>query len=184
MIFKRLVMIKISQSNTLTGKIPNKEDLKEEITASLMLVYTAEQQWLAILPILQLAIGCEDFLKTLQKFQKDGAVHLRRLEDIVEIMEAKITPAEHRDFEVLIDECYDIIDITPRNTFIRDAGLIVGVQQVQQYQITAYISLLAQAKVYGKEKIINLIKIILNHKQEEEEILTMTGTNQMLEEIN
>lgn len=150
---------------------------------SLKQVYSAEQQWFTVLPILQLAVSCEDLVETLQKLQKDGKDHIHRLESIFEALGVEVEQADNKDTEVLIEECYDIIDITPRGSFIRDAGLIVGMQQVQQYQITAYTSLLAQSLEYGEQKVINLLKIILYNKQQEEGLLAMSGTSNMLDEI-
>lgn len=150
---------------------------------SLKQVYSAEQQWHTVLPILQLAVGCEDLVETLEKLQKDGKDHIHRLESIFEALGVEVEQADNKDTEVLIEECYDIIDITPRGSFIRDAGLIVGMQQVQQYQITAYTSLLAQSLECGEQKVINLLKIILYNKQQEEGLLAIAGTSNMLDEI-
>lgn len=139
-------MVNVIQSNDSKEKTLSKEDLRSKsLIESVQLVYDAERQWLTVLPILQLAVGNEDLLELLGKFQKDSKDHLHRLESCFESLGAGALSAENKDMEVLIEECYDIIDVTPRLSFIRDAGLIVGMQQAQQYQITAYTSLLAQA---------------------------------------
>ncbi|WP_113662452.1 YciE/YciF ferroxidase family protein [Pedobacter nanyangensis] len=177
-------MVNVIQSNTSKEKTLNKEDLRgKSLIESLQLVYHAERQWLTVLPILQLAVGNEDLLELLDKFQKDGKEHLHRLESCFEALRVNVFAAENQDMEVLIEECYDIIDVTPRLSFIRDAGLIVGMQQVQQYQVTAYTSLLAQAMELGQQKVVNLLKIIIHHKQQEEEQLAMADTGTMLDEI-
>ncbi|MGV3546385.1 MAG: DUF892 family protein, partial [Pedobacter sp.] len=121
--------------------------------------------------------------ETLDKFQKEGKEHIHRLESIFSAINVPVEEAANKDVEVLIDECYDIIDVTPRNSFIRDAGLIVGMQQIQQYQVMAYTSLLAQSLEWDAEKIVNLIRVIIHNKQHEEEQLAMAGTSQMLDEI-
>jgi ferritin-like metal-binding protein YciE len=177
-------MVNTAQSNASPKKpSPNTTLQRKAMMDGLQLVYGAEHQWLTILPILQLAVGCEDFVETLLRFQKDGKDHLHRLESIFETLSIPASHTENKDIEVLIDECYDIIDVTPRNTFIRDAGLIVGMQQVQQYQLASYTSLLAKALDYGDEKVVNLLKIIIHNKQEEEEQLAMAGTSNLLDEI-
>ncbi|RYG13440.1 MAG: DUF892 family protein [Chitinophagaceae bacterium] len=177
-------MVNTVQSNSSKEKTLNNGDFKiKSLSESLYLVYNAETQWLTVLPILQLAVGCEDLFETLQKFQKDGTEHIDRLESIFESLGNEIAGSENKDVEVLIDECYDIIDVTPRNSFIRDAGLIVGMQQIQQYLVTAYTSLLAQALDCNAQKVVNLLRVIIHHKQLEEEQLAMAGTSQMLDEI-
>lgn len=177
-------MVNVIQSNDSKEKTLSKEDLRSKsLIESVQLVYDAERQWLTVLPILQLAVGNEDLLELLGKFQKDSKDHLHRLESCFESLGAGALSAENKDMEVLIEECYDIIDVTPRLSFIRDAGLIVGMQQAQQYQITAYTSLLAQALELNKQKVINLLKIIIHHKQQEEEQLAMADTGTMLDEI-
>ncbi|WAC40169.1 DUF892 family protein [Pedobacter sp. SL55] len=150
---------------------------------NLQQAYNAEKQWLALLPILRLAIGCEDLLAMLNKFEKEGKAHVQRLEIIFSILGASKVEQSNKDIEVLVEECYDIIDVTPRNSFIRDAGLIVGLQQLQQYQITTYTSLLAQALLYDKQKIVNLLRVIIYNKHQEEEQLAMAGASQMLDKI-
>lgn len=172
------------QSNTSNEKTLSKGDFSgKSLIDSLKQVYCAEKQWLAVLPILQLAMGCEDLFETLDKFQKEGKEHIHRLESIFKTINVPVEEVANKDVEVLIDECYDIIDVTPRNSFIRDAGLIVGMQQIQQYQITAYTSLLAQALECDAQKVVNLIRVIIHNKQQEEEQLAMAGTSQMLDEI-
>ena len=177
-------MVGTIKSNALEEKTLNKGDFKiKSLVDSLRQVYGAEKQWSTVLPILQLAVGCEDLLETLSRFEKEGKDHIHRLESIFEAMDVAIEEGENKDVEVLVEECYDIIDVTPRNSFIRDAGLIVGMQQLQQYQITAYTSLLAQALECDAQKVVNLLRVIIYNKQQEEEQLAMAGTSQMLDEI-
>lgn len=172
------------QSNTSKEKTLNKGDFKfKSLVESLQQVYGAEKQWSIVLPILQLAVGCEDLLEMLNKLEKEGKEHIHRLESIFSLLNVPVEEGQNKDVEVLIEECYDIIDVTPRNSFIRDAGLIVGMQQLQQYQITAHTSLLAQAIACNAEKVVNLLRVIIHNKQQEENQLAMAGTSQMLDEI-
>jgi ferritin-like metal-binding protein YciE len=176
----------VSSTNS-SASIENKTQMqiseRISLVESLKLVYAAEQQWLTVLPIIQLAVASDDLLELLEKFQKDVREHLARLESTFELLQAEVAITDNKDMEYLIDECYDIIDVTPRHSFIRDAGLIVGMQQAQQYQITALTSLLAQALELSDEKIVNLIKIIIHSKQMEEEQLAMADAGTMLDEI-
>ncbi|RYF14081.1 MAG: DUF892 family protein [Flavobacteriales bacterium] len=177
-------MVNTDKSNSVEEKTLNKGDFKaRSLSESLRTVYGAEKQWYTVLPILELAVGCEDLSEALRKFQKDGQDHLHRLKSIFESLDIVVAENENEDVEVLIEECYDIIDVTPRNSFIRDAGLIVGMQQVQQYLITAYTSLLAQALECNAQKVVNLLRVIIHNKHLEEEQLAMAGTSQMLDEI-
>lgn len=173
-------MVNVDQSH---AKKANAAVRSKSLIDSLQLVYNAEKQWLAVLPILQLAVGSDDLVELLDKFQKEGQNHIHRLQSMFEVLNVVAKPTENSDMQVLIDECYDIIDVTPRLSFIRDAGLIVGMQQAQQYQMTAYTSLLAQATEAKAQKVVNLLKIIIHNKQREEEQLAMADTGAMLEEI-
>ncbi|WP_113634652.1 DUF892 family protein [Nubsella zeaxanthinifaciens] len=176
----------VSSTNS-NASIENKNNVLvgdcRSLIEGLKLVYDAEQQWLTVLPIIQLAVGSDDLLDLLEKFQKDEKEHLARFESMFELLQVEIAGSDNKDMEYLIDECYDIIDVTPRHSFIRDAGLIVGMQQAQQYQITALTSLLAQALELNQEKIVNLLKIIIHSKQLEEEQLAMADAGTMLDEI-
>ena len=170
-------MVVVAQSNASKIKLVRKREIQNKsLINSLQQVYGAEQQWLTVLPILRLAIDGTGLVTILAKFQKEEEMHIKRLKYMLDSLGVEAFRFENKDMEVLIEECYDIIDITPRYSFIRNAGLIVGIQQLQQYQLTAYTSLLAQALELNEKEIVSLLKTTIESKQKEEEQLAMADT--------
>ena len=71
------------QSNSVSTVASNNNDFKfNSLLNGLYQAYAAEKQWSILLPILRLAVGCEDLLITLNKFEKEGKAHIERLEVI------------------------------------------------------------------------------------------------------
>lgn len=137
--------------------------------------YKAEKQWLDLLPIISSAINCEELKENLKNFYTQGKRGLEWLRCIINVEEKKLQFSENEDIVLLTDECYDIIDITPRNSFIRNSGVIISLQLIQQYLIEMCIKLIQSVAHHRERNLIAGLQAILDCKKKEEEILALSG---------
>ncbi|WP_199119468.1 DUF892 family protein [Pedobacter sp. ASV28] len=143
----------------------------------LQTIYSAEKNWLEALPVLLLGANSAELLQVINKLQRSTKENLNRLEKIFEMLGLDSLDKDDADVNILIEECYDIIDITHRDGFLRNAGLTVCIQQVEEYQMAIYQALLKKARMVQKEEMINLLKIIIHNKLRMEERLSLIDAN-------
>ncbi|MCY1543642.1 hypothetical protein D9M68_794680 [compost metagenome] len=141
----------------------------------LLQFYKAEKQWLDLLPIISSAINCEELKENLKRFYTRGKQGLEWLRSIINVEEKNLKFYENEDIVLLTDECYDIIDITPRNSFIRNSGVIISLQLIQQYLIEMCTKLLQGVVHHRETHLISGLQTILDGKKQEEEILALSG---------
>src|SRR5690606_12302246 len=71
----------------------------------------------------------------------------------------------------LIKEAQEIMESTEEGV-VRDAGIIAAGQKVEHYEIASYGTMLAFAKILGKNEIVTLLEDSLNEEKNADEKLT------------
>ena len=124
-------------------------DLQDLFIEELKDLYSAEKQLLKALP--RVAKGAENpELKTaLQNHVKQTEVHVQRLERIFEKLGTSGRGKKCKGMEGLIEENKEMLeeDADPE---VMDAGLIVGCQKVEHYEIAGYGSVVTFAKLLAQ----------------------------------
>ena len=75
----------------------------------------------------------------------------------------------------LLKEAESIISDTKRNSFVRDAGLILAAQKVEHYEIATYGTLCALAEYLPEKKVRKMLEKILAGEKKTDVALTKTG---------
>ncbi len=72
----------------------------------------------------------------------------------------------------LLEEADGMISDTQKNSFVRDAGLILAAQKVEHYEIATYGTLRALAAYLPEKKIRKMLETILAGEKKTDELLT------------
>lgn len=159
--------------------------LKELFIEELKDVYWAEKHLTKALPKMQKASTSEELAEAFSQHLTQTEEHVKRLEQIFEMMEEKPRAKKCEGMEGIVKEGESVIEETEKNTATRDAGLIIAAQKVEHYEITSYGSLVELAKTLGNQEVSDILTQTLEEEKETDKLLTEIATNninQMAEE--
>jgi ferritin-like metal-binding protein YciE len=133
--------------------------------------YDAETQITKALPKMAKAAHDSGLKSAFEKHLKETENHLKRLEMVFETQGKKATRKTCKGMQGLLEEGSEMMkeDAEPE---VMDAGLIAAAQKVEHYEISAYGTLIAYAKLLGLDDAITAFKETLNEEKAADEKLT------------
>jgi ferritin-like metal-binding protein YciE len=131
-------------------------DLQDLMVEELRDLYSAENQLLKALPKVAKAVENDELKNAFEQHRKETEVHIKRLEQIFKQLGEKPTGKKCKGMEGLIDENKELMgeDADPD---VMDAGLIVGSQKIEHYEIAGYGSAVTFAKLLGNDQAARLL---------------------------
>jgi ferritin-like metal-binding protein YciE len=126
-------------------------------------VYDAEKQIVKALPKVIKTVSNEMLREALSSHLEETREQITRLEQVFESLDLKARGKHCPGMEGILEEGSELMKEDGEDAVI-DAGLIAGCQRVEHYEITAYGSLMAWAKLLGYKDALNLLK---QNEQEE-----------------
>lgn len=146
--------------------------------------HSAERQMAKALPKLARATHNPDLAAAFELHLEQTNVQIERLDQVVELLGARLKRIKCAAMEGLVEESKDVIESMDRGP-LRDAALIGGAQKVEHYEIASYGTLCALAKQLGHTDAVKLLKATLDEEKATDEKLTLlaeAGGNQMAAE--
>ena len=120
-------------------------------------IYDAEKQILRALPKIIKAVTHEDLRKGLSAHLDETRGHVARLEQVFESLDLKPKGKHCAGMAGILEEGSDLLE-EDGDDAVLDAAFIAGCQRVEHYEITAYGSLMAWAKLLGYRDALILLK--------------------------
>jgi ferritin-like metal-binding protein YciE len=120
-------------------------------------VYDAEKQILKALPKIIKAATSEPLRDALSEHLEETRGHVERIERVFESLELKPKGKHCAGMAGILEEGSALLKENGAEAVL-DAGFIAGCQRVEHYEITAYGSLLAWAKLLGYTDALKLLK--------------------------
>lgn len=154
------------------------ESLQELFVEELKDLYSAENQILKAGPKMAKAIENEELKAALEQHLKITQKQVERLERIFKKLGEKPGGKKCHGMEGLLIENKELIDEDPEQEVL-EAGLIVGQQKVEHYEIAGYGSVVTFAKLLGDEEAAKLLGQTLEEEKQADKLLT-----QIAEQIN
>jgi ferritin-like metal-binding protein YciE len=146
--------------------------LKELFIDQLKDIYWAEKHLTKALPKMEKAATSEELKQAFADHLAVTEEHISRLEEVFEMMEEEPRAKKCDGMEGLVKEGESVIEETEAGTATRDAGIIIGAQKVEHYEIAAYGSLVQLAKTIGKEDVAEILQTTLDEEKKADELLT------------
>jgi ferritin-like metal-binding protein YciE len=136
------------------GELSTLTDLFED---ELRDVYDAEKQILKALPKIIKASSNDELRKALSSHLEETRGQVERLEQAFESLDLKPKGKHCAGMAGILEEGSDLLE-EDGDEAVLDAAFIAGCQRVEHYEITAYGTLMAWAKLLGYRDAFNLLK--------------------------
>ena len=120
-------------------------------------VYDGEKQIIKALPKIIKATANEDLKEGLTAHLEETRGHVERLEQAFESLGLKARGKHCAGIEGILEEGSDLLGEDGEDA-VMDAGIIAACQRVEHYEITAYGTLMAWAKLLGHKEALGLLK--------------------------
>lgn len=134
-------------------------------------IFSAEKQIARALPKLAKAVNSEELRSALEEHLEQTEGQISRLEKIFKILGENTSGPKCKGMEGLLAEGDDFTKEEAAESVL-DAGIIVGAQKVEHYEIAAYGSLCTFAEILGYEEDLQLLKETLAEEEETDQKLT------------
>lgn len=155
-----------------------KNSLQELYVDELKDLYSAEKQLTKALPKMAKAATSEELRDGFEMHLEQTKGHVQRLEQIFDMLGAKGAGKKCMGMEGLIKEGSEVMNEDFEDS-VMDAALIAAAQRVEHYEIAAYGTVCAFAKLLGETEHASLLQQTLEEEKETDEKLT-----ELSEEIN
>ena len=155
----------------LTGKMKDSE-FHEFFVDEIKDIYWAEKHLVKALPKMKKAATSPELAAAFDKHTAETQIHIERLEQVFALLEEKPAAKKCDAMAGLLEEADGIIEDTDAGTMIRDAGLILGAQKVEHYEIATYGTLKTFAACMGHSEVEALLQLTLDEEKATDLALT------------
>jgi ferritin-like metal-binding protein YciE len=147
------------------------QNLQDLMVENLKDLYSAETQLLKSLPKVVKKVEHPELKAALEQHVEETRTQIQRLEQIFEQLGEKPKGKHCKGMEGLLEENKEMMaeDADPD---VMDAGLIVGCQKVEHYEIAGYGSAVTFAKLLGNKEAAQLLAQTLDEEERTDKKLT------------
>jgi ferritin-like metal-binding protein YciE len=146
-------------------------DLQQLLSKELGDLYNAEQQIVAALPKMVEAAKSRELKRAFEDHLKLTQNHVRRLDQVFEMLGEKPHGKKCKGMEGLIKEADDAAK-EPAAPMVTDAALIGAAQRVEHYEMAGYGCARTYARVLGEMDAAKLLQQTLDEEGEADQLLT------------
>ena len=146
-------------------------NLQDLMVENLKDLYSAETQMLKALPKVAKSVENEQLREALTMHVKETEGQIKRLEQIFQQLGEKPTGKKCKGMEGLLEENKEMME-EDAEPDVLDAGLIVGCQKAEHYEIAGYGSAVTFAKLLGNEQAARLLAQSLDEEERTDKKLT------------
>jgi ferritin-like metal-binding protein YciE len=140
--------------------------------------YNAENQLIEALPKMAEAATAPQLAEGFRAHLKQTQEHVRRIERIFDAMGGSPSGVHCKGMEGLIKEGQEAME-EEGEPDVLDAGLIAAAQKVEHYEIAAYGTACAYAKLLGEDEALRLLHQTLEEEKMTDELLTQMAESQI-----
>jgi len=144
-------------------------------------LYNAENQLVKALPKMAKKASNPKLKQAFTSHLAETEGHVKRLDRIAKLIDAKLTGKKCHAMEGLIEEGKEIISEDGEEAVI-DAALIGAAQRVEHYEIAAYGTVRAIAEQLGQKEVVRLLQQTLDEEGAADKKLTAIAEGEVLSE--
>lgn len=148
------------------------EDFHDFFVDQIKDIYWAEKHLKKGLDKMRRSATSPKLAAAFEKHYGEGDKQIAMLEEIFALLGEKPETKRCEAMAGLLEEADGMVTDTKRNSFVRDAGLILAAQKVEHYEIATYGTLCALADYLPEKKIKRLIERTLAEEKKTDQLLT------------
>lgn len=158
--------------NTMKTPMGENSEFREFFLDQLKEVYWAEDALQKALKEMAGAATSKELAAAFEKHAQDSVWQIASVEKIFELLGEKPDTKKCKGMDGLIEEAQKVIKATDKDSYTRDAGLILAGQQVEHFEIATYGTLRVLAGDMGQGAVRQELEKVLANEKETDEILT------------
>ena len=166
----------MNSSTKKTSKSKNEQTTQAEFheffVEQMKDIYWAEQHLIKGLQKMAGAATSLQLKKAFEKHYTESQKQICEVEQIFELLGEKPSAKRCAAMAGLLEEAEEMIQDTERNSFVRDAGLILAAQKSEHYEIATYGTLKALAAYLPEKKVAKMLSKILEGEKKTDAALT------------
>lgn len=152
--------------------VPYGDDFHDFFVDQIKDIYWAEKHLKKGLDKMRRSATSPRLAAAFEKHYGQGDKQIAVLEEIFALLGEKPEAKRCEAMAGLLEEADGMVSDTKRNSFVRDAGLILAAQKVEHYEIATYGTLCALAEYLPEKKIKKLIERTLAEEKKTDQLLT------------
>jgi ferritin-like metal-binding protein YciE len=145
--------------------------LQEMLVDEIRDLYHAEKQLIKALPKMAKAASHDDLRDGLETHLEETREHVTRLEGVFEALGEKVRAKACAGMAGIIEEGSDLIQEEEAGA-VMDAALIAAAQRAEHYEIGAYGTCVAWARLLGMDDVVSLLEQTLDEEKATDKKLT------------
>lgn len=166
-----------SKNGSPKKNVPCGEDFHDFFVDQIKDIYWAEKHLKKGLDKMRRSATSPKLAAAFEKHYGEGDKQIAVLEEIFSLLGEKPETKRCEAMAGLLEEADGMVSDTKRNSFVRDAGLILAAQKVEHYEIATYGTLCALAEYLPDKKIKRLIERTLAEEKKTDQLLTKLAEN-------
>jgi ferritin-like metal-binding protein YciE len=151
--------------------------LRELYVDHLKDIYSAENQITKVLPKVIKKVTSPELKQGLEDHLQQTMNQIKRLDQIFKSLDSSPRGKKCVGMEGILDEGKEAMAEKMSSPDLMDAALIGGCQKVEHYEIAAYGTVRAFAKLLGEDKAVDLLTQTLDEEHAADAKLTVLGVN-------
>jgi ferritin-like metal-binding protein YciE len=155
-------------NSNIMSKLNTLEDL---LVQEIKDLYSAENQLVKALPKMANGASNPALKKGIEKHLEETKVHVQRLEQIAELLEASPKGKACKAMQGLVEEGSEILG-EEGDDVVKDLAIIGAAQKVEHYEIASYGTARALAETLGMEEVAELLQETLDEEGATDKALT------------
>lgn len=147
-------------------------------------IYWAEKNLVKALPKMSKAATTAELKNCIDTHLTETQNQVSRLESVFEMLGEKAVAKKCEAMAGLIEEGNSVVEDTEEDSMVRDAGIIIGSQKIEHYEIAAYGSLVALARIMGHDDVAAQLEETLEEEKNADNLLNEIAMNYINEEAS
>ena len=145
-------------------------------------LYSAEAQLIKALPKMAKSASTDSLREAIENHLEETQVQYERLDQIGEIMGAKLSGKKCKAMEGLIEEGKEVLE-AEGDPAILDAAIIAAAQKVEHYEIGSYGTARTLAEELGMDDVAKLLQETLDEEGAADEKLTSIAVDEIYPQL-